>query len=96
MDPGAIAPMVVSVVLIVTSGLVFLLRPIAKKLGNFLEVVAEEKRRQLAPQPMAREEASQIAGVLETLDQRLARLEERQEFTDKLLEKPGRLERLER
>ena len=84
MDPGSVAPMVVSVVLIVMTGLVLLLRPIAKKLGNFLEVVAEEKRRRFT-EPMARHDADRIAGILETLDQRLGQLEERQEFTDRLL-----------
>ena len=85
MDPGSVAPMVVSVVFFVMTGLVILLRPISKKLGNVLEVVAEEKRRRMAEQPMAREDAARIVGILDTIDRRLAQLEERQEFTDKLL-----------
>jgi hypothetical protein len=85
MDPDSVAPMVVSVVFFVMTGLVILLRPISKKLGNVLEVVAEEKRRRMAEQPMAREDATRIVSILDTLDRRLAQLEERQEFTDKLL-----------
>lgn len=87
MNPGDVAPMVLGVVFFGMTGLVLLLRPITKKLGAYLEVLAEERRRQLSPQPMAREDVARIASLLETIDQRLVHLEERQEFTDKLLAK---------
>jgi hypothetical protein len=85
MDPGSVAPMVASVTLFVVTGLVILLRPISKKLGSVLEAIAEEKRRNLSVVPMAREDAARIATMLDTIDRRLAHLEERQDFTDKLL-----------
>lgn len=85
MNPNDVAPMVMGVVFFVMVGLVLLLRPIAKKLGNLLEVVAEEKRHRLTAQPMAAQDAGRIANILESVDRRLSQLEERQEFTDKLL-----------
>jgi hypothetical protein len=85
MNSSDVAPMAVAITFIVMTSLVILLRPISTKLGSVLEVLAEEKRRSLSPSPISREDTARIATVLETLDQRLAHLEERQEFTDKLL-----------
>jgi len=93
--PGEFAPMIVGVTFIVMTSLVVLLRPISKKLGSYLEVIAEEKRRNLNASPTSREDTARIANVLDSLDRRLAHLEERQEFTDKLLvdRNPARQER---
>jgi len=85
MNPGDVAPMVVGLTFIITGGLVVLLRPISKKLGNYLEVMAEEKRRNLATPPASSADTARIASLLDNLDRRLAHVEERQEFTDKLL-----------
>lgn len=85
MDPGSVAPMVASVTLFITIGAVVLLLPISRRLGSYLEVLAEQRRRQLDEQPVSRDDAARLMGVLETMDQRLAQLEERQAFTDKLL-----------
>jgi len=85
MDPGTVAPMVASVTLFITIGVVVLLHPISKRLGLYLEVLAEQRRRQLDQQPVNRDDAERLMGVLETMDRRLAQLEERQAFTDKLL-----------
>ena len=87
MDPGDVAPMVLGVFFFVMTGAVILLRPITKKLGTYLEVLAEERRRQITQQPLGRDDAARIATLLETMDQRLAQLEDRQEFTDKLLDR---------
>lgn len=81
------APMVVSVAFFMTVAAVLLLRPITKKLGSYLEVLAEERRRQLSPQPVGRDDVARIASLLEAIDQRLVHLEDRQEFTERLLEK---------
>ena len=85
MNPNDVAPMVIGVVFFVTTGLVLLLRPISTRLGKYLEVLAEERRRQLAQTPIDRDDAARIATLLESMDQRLGQLEDRQEFTDKLL-----------
>jgi hypothetical protein len=85
MNPNDVAPMVGMVVLFISTAVVLVLRPISKRLGLYLEVLAEERRRELSQKPMDRVEAQRIVQLLENVDQRLAHLEERQEFTDKLL-----------
>ena len=85
MSPGDVAPMVVMITGIIVGGLVLLLRPISKRLGTYLEVLAEERRRDLNASPMDRSDTARIASMLETLDSRLQRIEDRQDFTDKLL-----------
>lgn len=74
-----IAPMAVSIVLILTVGGVALLRPIAKRLGDLLEVMVKERRNPRF------DELSQIRELLETTSQRLALLEQRQDFAESLL-----------
>ena len=85
MDPDAIAPMIVFTTLIIVTGLVVLLRPISKRLGSYLEVLAEERRRGLTQQAPSQLDTERIARLLDATEQRLGRLEEHQEFTDKLL-----------
>jgi hypothetical protein len=83
-----VAPMLVAMTLIITAGGVALLRPITKKLGTYLEVLAEERRRALQPpsQPQTGDSARMLS-ILETMDERMSRMEDRQDFTDRLLTK---------
>lgn len=74
---------------ILVGGLVILLRPITKRFGSYLEVLVEERRRRLDGRLMAREDTARMTALLEAVDQRLAQLEERQEFTDRLLTERG-------
>ena len=76
----AVAPMVVSIVLFLTIGGVLILRPIAKHLGAYLESLT---RQQLEGNRSA--ELLQLREMLETMDQRLQLMEERQDFNDRLL-----------
>lgn len=76
-----IAPMIVMVTLILTTGGVLLLRPIARKLADYLEAATLEKRKQKA----VPESAAPGDDLLESLDHRLQRLEERVHFTESLL-----------
>jgi hypothetical protein len=80
--PPDFAPMMLGMTLFLVSGAVILLRPITKRIGSLLEVMAEDRRRAKVVQPA---DTERIVNLLETLDQRIARLEERQEFTDALL-----------
>ena len=91
MNPGDVAPMVLGVTFFVITGAVILFRPITKRLGTYLEVLANERRSTQAP-PSQIDEA-RLANVLDSLDQRMHRLEERQAFTDALLagRKPAEL-----
>jgi hypothetical protein len=83
MNPGDVAPMVMGVTFFVVTGAVMLFRPITKRLGYYLEVLANERKQPPAALPQVDE--TRLANVLESLDQRLRRLEERQSFTDALL-----------
>ncbi len=79
-----IAPMVMMIVLTLTIGGVVLLRPIAKRLGEIAELLLREKREG------ASGELQRIGDLLETVSARMALLEERQDFTERLLESPDR------
>jgi hypothetical protein len=87
--------MIASVTLFIVTGAVILLRPITKRLGAYLEVLAEDRRRAQAAPPA---DDSHMLNALESIERRMARLEERQAFTDALLagrkpaELPGRTE----
>ena len=82
-DWDVIAPMIVGVTMIVTTGGVLVLRPIAKKLGALLEVMAREK----ASLPV--EEIRLLRDSMDTVHQRLSLMEERQDFAEKLLGRGG-------
>ena len=77
-----LAPLIMGVVLILTVGGVLILRPIAKHLGALLEAMTREK----LDGGRAREMVH-LREMLETMSQRLQLMEERQEFTDRLLER---------
>lgn len=79
LDWANIAPMIVAVVLILTIGGVALLRPIAKRVGDLLELMAREKQQGLE------NDVHQIRDLLETMNARLQLMEERQDFTERLL-----------
>ena len=80
-----IAPMIMTVVLILTVGGVMVLRPIAKRIGDLLELYARDRREGLEG------DVSQIRDLLETMNARLHLMEERQDFTERLL--TGKTER---
>ena len=80
-----LAPMIFAIILTLTIGGVILLKPIANKLGALLEAMAKEKQ-----EPRLTEELGHIRELLETITGRLALLEERQDFTDALLNDPDR------
>ena len=80
-----IAPMIFAIILTLTIGGVILLKPIANKLGHLLEAIAKEKS-----EPHIGGELGHIRDLLETTNARLTLLEERQDFTDALLQDPER------
>lgn len=86
--------MVVGVFFFVITGAVLLLRPITKRLGVYLEVLAEERRRAaLQPPAPDRVDMTRLAATLERIEDRLAQVERNQDFTEKLLSEkpPGQL-----
>ena len=80
-----IAPMLVAITLILTAGGVAILRPLTKRVGELLEIMAKEKRQPRQAPP----ETQRMVELMESMHTRLERLEERQDFTDSLLA-PGR------
>lgn len=74
-----IAPMITSVVLIVTLGGVAVLRPIAKRVSDLLELYARDRQSGLE------NDVGQMRDLLETMNARLQLMEERQDFTERLL-----------
>ncbi len=80
MEWDLIAPMVVALTLIGTAGGVYLLKPIMNRLGHLLEVMSKERLGEL---PL-RSEDRQLE-LLESLNARMSLVEERLDFTDRLL-----------
>ncbi len=85
-----IAPMIVSVVLVLTVGGVVLLRPVAKRLGALLDVMVLEKSRSSGI------DDRRLLETIDTLNDRLSLLEERQDFTERLIGRGGSTEQAER
>ena len=79
LDWSEIAPMIVGVVFFLTVGGVILLKPIANRLGFLLEAMAKEKESALGG------EVGHMRDLMETMNARLQLLEERQDFTERLL-----------
>lgn len=86
MDWDAIAPMIVAVVLFLTVGGVAVLRPLSKRLADILEIYARDRESGLEG------EVRRMRDLLETMNARMELMEERQEFTERLLS-PGEREK---
>lgn len=78
-----LAGVIVSVVFFLVVGLVILLAPIAKRLGSYLEVLIEERRAGLGTDADAG-----ARKLVEGLERRIASIEDRLEFTERLLSRP--------
>ena len=78
-----IAPMVISTVFILTVGGVILLRPVMKRLGALLDVLVLQKTR--APD----EENRRLRDTVDTMNERLTLMEERLDFTERLIGRGG-------
>jgi len=89
MNPNDIAPMIVGTTLILVTGGVVLLRPLTKRLGDYLETLTRARR---APQAAIE---PRIVETLERMEERLRMLEDRQDFTDSLLNRAGQKAHLE-
>ena len=83
MEWESIAPMIVAIVLIFTVGGVILLRPIAKRLGALLDVMVLEKTR------ITSVDNRRLGDSMDTINERLSLIEERQDFTERLIGRSG-------
>jgi hypothetical protein len=81
-----IAPMIVAVTFILTTGGVIILRPIAKRLTDLIDLYTRDR------ESGVQAEVQQMRDLLETTSARMQLLEERQDFTERLLgsEEKGR------
>lgn len=79
MNWEALVAIVVPSLFIVTVGGVILLRPIAQRFGTLLDAMAREKS------GSAPEETRRLREAVEAMNDRLALLEERQDFTERLI-----------
>jgi hypothetical protein len=76
---GELVAIIVPVSFMITTGAVILLWPITRRLGEYLEVLVQEKR-----MTMRSDDSTRVQQALEEVSQRLALLEERVEFAEKL------------
>lgn len=76
---GELVGVIISVTFMITTAAVILLWPITRRLGAYLEVLVQEKR-----SAVRLEEDVRVQQALEDVSQRLALLEERVEFGEKL------------
>lgn len=83
MDPAMIPMMIFTVVVLAMIGGVILLLPVTRRLGQFLEYRMSEAGRLPADGDQER-----ILKAIESLRDDVARLAERQDFTERLLERP--------
>ena len=83
MDPELIPMMIFTVIVLAMFGGFILLLPITRRLGKFLEYRMTERT-----QLMEHEERDRLLRAIESLRDDVARLAERQEFTERLLDKP--------
>ncbi len=83
MDPNALAGMIFSLVMVLMIGGFILTFPLAKRLGRLLEMRLEERRAGTMPA----EEAEELRRLVSDLQGQVARLAERQEWSERLLER---------
>ncbi|MDH3269961.1 MAG: hypothetical protein OEN56_01435 [Gemmatimonadota bacterium] len=79
MDWEYIAPMIVSIVLALTVGGVLILRPLALRVSELLALYARDRDEGVEA------ELGQVRDLLDSVDARLRLMEERQDFTERLL-----------
>jgi len=83
MDPELIPLMIFTIIVLAMAGGFIVLLPITRTLGRFLEYRMSEKG-----QIEDREEREVLLRAVEALREDVARLAERQDFTERLLERP--------
>ena len=82
-----IAPVVGSLGMLLIVALVLLLWPLSRRSAELIQLLVEERRRGDSQRQLA-----EMAAVLGRIEEHLAQLEERQQFTEALLaERPARI-----
>lgn len=84
MEWEIIGPMVVALVFIVTVGGVVLLRPVAKRFGALMDRMPPGSTASSQP------EHRRLSDAIETMNERISLLEERQDFAERLIDEQSR------
>lgn len=82
MPPHDIAPLIIGMTLILSVSGIIILRPLAKRLGDLIELRTRAKEKQ--PE-IDSEQLDRLTELVGRLTDRLESLEERQEFAERLL-----------
>jgi hypothetical protein len=80
MDPDLLAPVIILVTVTLSTAGVLIFRPLAKRLGDLIEITG---RRQ-SGEPRS-EDIARLTNVVSSLADRLDHLEQRQDFADRIL-----------
>jgi tRNA U55 pseudouridine synthase TruB len=83
MPTSDLAPLIFSVILTLSVAGGLILRPLVKRLGDVVELLARERQTRRVNSSNA--DLSQLTDTLSRLTDRLEQLEQRQEFTEQLL-----------
>lgn len=88
MPPSDLAPLIMGVTVTLAVAGVLILRPLAKRLANILELRAQEHHQR---SEVSADDVAKIADALGRLTDRIEALEERQDFAERLLDsnQPG-------
>lgn len=86
MDIIPLSGMLFSLLMVLVIGGLILLFPISRRLGKFLEIRIEER---MEWDTLPKEAFNELMDVVEELQNEVARLSDRQQFVERLLE-PGR------
>jgi Tfp pilus assembly protein PilO len=86
LDIIPLAGMLFSLLMVLIIGGLILLYPLSRRLGQLIELRMDERR---AGGTLPAEELEELARVVESLQAELAQLQERQQFTERLLEAGG-------
>lgn len=76
-----VAPMVTAVTLVLSIAGVLIFRPLTRRLGDLIEITAQNRQRETQTEELAR-----VADLVGLIGDRLDRLEERQDFTERILQ----------
>lgn len=93
LDWDVIAPMVVSITLILSVAAIFILRPVTKRLGDLIEITAKNRQAQGDIGGGGHDELARLSDTVGLLADRLDQLEERQDFAERVLTHAKREER---
>lgn len=81
MDWEFVAPMVTAITLFLSIAGVLIFRPLTKRLGDLIEITSQKRQGQVQSEEIAR-----MTDLMGHISDRLERLEERQDFTERILQ----------